>query len=273
MSKKKVIALLLSIILIVFIIRFMNKETLLVDEVMPEIEVHEVSLIDNRRVEPRIFIDDEPIISREIGSIIAFGGYDWLILDIDENRAKIISVSIIKKRAYHDTDTPTTWATSNIRRFLNNDFYNSFCEETRANIVEITLVNENNQWYGINGGESTVDKIFLLSISEAIKYFGDSNQLSNRPRNARIISDEYNDKRIAHIRLAKNTPSASHPPLSIGELLSNDKTATWWWLRSPGSFSFRAAKINYDGSLDMSSTHIHDTEGGIRPVMWIDMRK
>jgi len=254
--KAKKVALLLSIIitLIIFVIRIIGKETLLVDEVVSEIEVREVALTDTTKAVstiavPAILTNDEPIIKREIGSIIVFGEREWLILEIDENRAKIISVDIIEKRAYHDTDTPTTWATSNIRNFLNYDFYNSFNDYERASIVEISSVNENNQWHGTNGGEPTQDKIFLLSISEVIKYFGDSNQLSNRPRNARIISDKYDEKRIAHY----------------------NKTASWWWLRSPGSFGFRAARINPDGSLDMSSTHIHDAEGGIRPAIWIDI--
>ena len=238
-KSKKGIFIIISIILILFIIMFfLNKEE--------ENKISEPIILADTTVITQTPIIDDTIENYQIGSTIKFGRYNWLILDIVENRAKIISLEILEKRQYHDTDTPITWASSNIRSYLNNDFYDSFNDDEKARIIATTINNEDNLWFGINAGPPTDDNIFLLSISEVVKYLGDSEQLIERPRNARIINDQYNEKRIA----------------------SYNEAASWWWLRSPGSFGFRAARVDSDGSIDMSSNHIYDTDGGIRPAMW-----
>ena len=237
----------IATIMLVYFIKYNKKTNLVTDQNLKEVLTEVIVINTPILTETPTII--EPIVEYTTGSIIVFGGSNWLILDIIDNLAKIISVDIIEKREYHSADTPITWASSNIRRYLNNDFYSSFSDDERACIVETTLINENNHWYGTNAGVNTQDKIFLLSVSEVVRYFGDSTQLSERPRNAQIIKDEYNEKRIAEY----------------------NGVASWWWLRSPGSFSFRATRVDNNGNIDMSSNHIYDAEGGLRPAMWINL--
>jgi len=135
----------------------------------------------------------------KVGDIIQFGAYEWRILDIQGGRALVVSENILEFRLYHHEFGPITWADCSLRAYLNGEFYNSnaFSNADRTRIVQVTNVNENNQWYGTNGGANTQDRIFLLSISEVVKYFGDSGQLANRPSGAQYIDDQYNTNRIA----------------------------------------------------------------------------
>jgi hypothetical protein len=91
------------------------------------------------------------------GDIIPFGRYSWRVLDVVENRALIITEEIVEERRFDSSSN--NWAGSEIRRYLNNEFYNSFSADEKARI----------------GGAN--DKVFLLTKSEAVQYFsGDSDR-------------------------------------------------------------------------------------------------
>jgi len=114
------------------------------------------------------------------GGKIRFGAYDWFILDQQDDRALILTEKVIEKRAYHHCECEITWETCDMRQYLNGEFYHAFSASDRARIIEVINENHDNPWYGTRGGSSTSDKIFLLSIGEVIKYFGDSGQIITR---------------------------------------------------------------------------------------------
>ena len=140
-----------------------------------------------------------------------------------------------------------------MRRYLNGEFYNRFTAEERGRILETRVINSDNHWYGTTGGADTTDRVFLLSIDEVVRYFGDSGQLWNRPNDEWWIDDEYNQARVAY-RL-------------------EDNEAWWWWLRSPGSNSYSAANVLSDGWLNVSGNSVHRSYyGGVRPAMWLNLQ-
>ena len=180
------------------------------------------------------------------GAVIPFGGYDWRVLEVQDGRALILSNRVIEKRAYHGVYMSITWAQSNLRNYLNSSFYNSFSAEDRALIAETKTVNNDNSWFGTNGGSDTNDKIFLLSIEEVVKYFGDSGQLMNKnPNSENWIDDQHN-------------PSRQEVDFS-------------WWLRSPGNDSNYAAFINVSGRIIVYGNVVTDIKIGVRPALWINM--
>ena len=188
-----------------------------------------------------------------IGTIIPFGGFNWLVLDVQDNKALIITENVIFNRIYHHTLADVTWETSDIRRYLNYDFLSRFNLHDQNRIAATTVRNDDNQWLGSPGGNNTPDRIFLLSIEEVVRYFGDSGQLDNRPTNVWLISDEHDVARIAR------------------DLRGS---ASWWWLRSPGVVPSRAASVGRDGELNMQGGLViwySDIGGGIRPAMWLYM--
>ena len=185
--------------------------------------------------------DEEPeaelIIS--VGDVIRFGPYDWRVLDMQGDRKFLLSEHVLFYRPYHRTTTNISWEQSDIRSYLNTTFLNSFNSQDQARIAFTNVVNGNNPRYGTAGGNNTTDRIFLLSIEEVWRYFGDDEDLT-----------------------AKNLQgSASH-----------------WWLRSPGDLPCRAAGVLYDGRLAMSHSSVepggpfrpdpHPGHGS-RPALWI----
>jgi hypothetical protein len=134
-----------------------------------------------------------------IGSTIKFGSYNWKILDVQGDKALIISKNVthVNKR-YNKKNMDCTWETCTLRQWLNYDFFYKFNRQEQSRICLSTIINEDNQWYGTKGGRNTQDRIFLLSISEVVKYFGDSGQLKDKTLNSKhYISDEYNKERMS----------------------------------------------------------------------------
>ena len=197
----------------------------------------------------------------KIGSTVSFGDYNWLILDIQNNVALIITEYIIEQRAYHDAYKDITWADCSLRKYLNGEFYDKFTATDKSRIVSVLNKNPNNQWYGSKGGEDTHDSIFLLSIEEVVcQYFGDSSsKLYNPGKNQRYWferKDENNSKRIAR--------------------LEGKEWSTWWWLRSPGRVNVKAVYIHGNGDIGIQGNNILKGNisdgfcaGGVRPALWL----
>lgn len=203
-----------------------------------------------------------------IGSTVAFGSYQWRILDIQDKRALIITEHMIGQHPYNNFAGDVTWADCSLRKYLNGEFYNQFTEMEQSRITPVIIKNLDNQWYQSKGGEDTKDYIFLLSIEEAVcKYFGDSSKhLENRSPKQRYWfqnKDNNNEKRKARY----------------------DGFSWWWWLRSPGRDNKRAVYIHGDGNIGIqgngtfryNSKTVHpltnDNCGGVRPVLWLNIEK
>ena len=121
-----------------------------------------------------------------IGLTMPFDCYNWRIFDIKNNAALIITEEIIEQRTYHDAYKAIIWADCALREYLNGEFYDKFNATDKSRIIPVINKNPDNQWYGSKGGADTEDNIFLLSIEEVCKYFGDSlSKLQNRGKNQR----------------------------------------------------------------------------------------
>lgn len=197
----------------------------------------------------------------KIGSVLSFGDYNWRVLDIQNNTALIITEEIIDQRPYHDAYKDITWADCTLRKYLNGEFYEKFNADDKSRIITVINKNLDNQWYGTKGGEDTEDNIFLLSLEEVCKYFGDSTSKLNNPgKNQRYWfqrKDENNSNRLAK--------------------LHNKEWAWWWWLRSPGRVNVKAVYIfGTDGNIGIQGNNIlkgnisdGKCTGGVRPALWI----
>ena len=110
--------------------------------------------------------------SVEKGAKISFGGYDWIVLDVVDDKALVLSDKVIDKRNYHSSDVPIAWENSEIRRYLNGEFYeNTFSAKEKRKIIKTEIVNKDSN--------RTKDKVFLLSFEEAVRYFnGDSKRIA-----------------------------------------------------------------------------------------------
>ncbi|MFS0490920.1 DUF6273 domain-containing protein [Leadbetterella byssophila] len=98
--------------------------------------------------------------------IINFGAFKWQVLDIKNSKALIITEGITELRWYNDHFVDITWAECELRKYLNNEFYNTFNQDEKAKIAAVTNCNPDNPWFKTKGGTDTIDSIFLLSLEE-----------------------------------------------------------------------------------------------------------
>ena len=194
----------------------------------------------------------EPIIMPEIHSVMEFAGLKWRVLGTDDYYVLVISEYVLGQRWFHHTANDLSWAGSGIRAYLNGEFLENFSDAELSKIVRTEISTDPNPWFGTPGGEDTPDLVFLLSLEEVARYFGDSGQLADRAHPGNIndsIHDEYNP-----VRIAANLET---------------KYDSWWWLRSPG-LTGRVTFVGICGRMGVDGTTPTNQNGGIRPAMWIN---
>lgn len=183
-----------------------------------------------------------------IGSIVYFGSYPqssntpepirWRVLDIVDNKALMISESLLDCVKYSENLAWVTWENCTIRRWLNSVFMNmAFNADEQTKLSRVKIHNSNNLMYGTEGGGTTVDYVFCFSIEEAEKYFGG------------------NDAEVA-----KPTAFAMRNGCDDG---------TRWWLRSPGYDSKYAAVFINGNNIDDFGCRVDTGYIGVRPVILV----
>ena len=190
----------------------------------------------------------------------------WQVLDPEAGL--VLSKSIIDSQAYSNTiyvsidafGRSTSWnnasntkyandyATSSIRKWLKEDFYNTaFTSDQKQNILPTTL---DNKAYSTSHSKydsiSTTDNVFLLSYSEAQNAsYGFTNNTSS-----------------TETRKAVGTDYAK----AQGLLVYSSNNCSCWRLRSAGYDSDEACGVSHDGSVD-SSGSVYYTGLGVRPAL------
>jgi hypothetical protein len=184
---------------------------------------------------------------------ITIAGIEWRILDVQGGKPLLISEKILEKRPYNIEDKAITWENCTLRAYLNGDFLNKL-GAAKSSIAETRNSNPDNLWYGTTGGRDTVDKVFLLSLEEVDRYFGNSGDYQNKRRkdfNGYYIHNQYNSARIAHY--------------------GSESECCWWWLRSPGSYSITAANVGDGGDGAVIGSFVFYASGGVRPALWLNL--
>ena len=95
------------------------------------------------------------------GDTLYFGTYNgkpiaWKILKTEDNKMLLITKEPIAEKPFHDEIKKVTWETSYLRTWLNEEFFNSFSDAQK------------NQILATNTG-SVEDKIFLFSLDEMVE--------------------------------------------------------------------------------------------------------
>lgn len=194
--------------------------------------------------------DKEELKNANIGDTVIFGNYtykdsyhnrdrenrdmEWIVIDKKDKKLLIISKYILKKSGYFGQICDVPWKYCSIRGWLNKDFIKSaFTKEERGMIIKIKVRNKKNEKYGTGDGRATKDRVFLLSLDEADKYFS-----LNEERKANYI----------------------------------DGYCGWWWLRSRGStgLSGQNTYVDSQGSVNYEGEFVSESLG-IRPALWVDI--
>ncbi len=184
---------------------------------------------------------------RAVWDLVELGTYEgkpliWRVLQRSGNDLFLLSDQILTDREYHESDEDITWKDSSLRAWLNGDFYQkTFTGEEQAGIRSHLYENQDNPWYGTEGGEDTTDNISLLSLEDIINP-------------AYGFPTDYDCEHPARI--------AYRP---------KDDGGSCWWLRSPGDDACSAANVFGDGDVYTYGDGVSYDFIGVRPVLHFDL--
>lgn len=188
------------------------------------------------------------------GDKITFGQYpqgehgevlplEWRVLDVQGDKALLLTDKLIDYQRYHERFASVTWQTCMLRQWLNGEFINkAFSHEQQDKIALVTNQNPNNPIFGTKGGNPTQDKVFALSIDEVKKYFSSEQSMT-----------------------AYLTDFAYQKPWA-----NEDKTG-WWWLRSPGNDNYSVAIVFHSGGVGYPGMHKTMRHVAVRPALWLNL--
>ena len=97
----------------------------------------------------------------------------WEIIEKDtkNKKALLLSQYIIECATVSDADKWLDWENSNIREFLNGEFFNEIFTEDEKEAILYTNVNNDSKYGIVESFRSTEDRLFIMSRDEIEKYF------------------------------------------------------------------------------------------------------
>ena len=103
-----------------------------------------------------------------VGDVVAFGRYTWYVTDKTDGICTLLCQGAVADKAYNDNKTDITWENCSLRRWLNEDFYNSkFSDGEKALIISThNTFTDADSSYEMDCGNDTDDNVFLFSYSE-----------------------------------------------------------------------------------------------------------
>ena len=195
--------------------------------------------------------------SVNVGDVYKFGSYEqdnnksngqedieWLVLEKDGTKILVVSKYALDCKPYNTSYTDVTWETCTLRKWLNNDFLGSaFSANEKAMIPTVTVSADKNPDYNTNPGNAMQDQVFLLSITEANKYFSSDSARQCKPTDYAVANGAW----------------------------ESDSGNCWWWLRSPGNNQGIAAYVDDDGDVYEYGDFVDYGCYAVRPALWIDL--
>ena len=198
-------------------------------------------------------LDEHIFDQKELSEYLKQGNYYF------ENDAEGYAFYVIGGEDYIGTLYDTNWEISEIRSWLNEEFINQLFDSKQIARIQDTKVSNPNSkafyseyypedmnWYRDNTKlcGDTVDKLFLLSWEELIKYYGPL---------------EYGDP-------ANWGKGIYYAPSASAKNLLGDNVR--WWLRSDGTYSSLAMFIDENGSVSNGYLNVC-FDDGVRPALWV----
>jgi hypothetical protein len=178
---------------------------------------------------------------------------------------------IIVKHPYDDKFGEKRWETSSLRRYLNNVFYWKLSREVQDIVIETMIDNYGNKWYGGKDYRKTVDKVFLLSIEEAERFFGNTNDyLSINRKQPDIINGKFNG---LFFETETGSCLSNEHDVERRAKYQDKQVAKYsqWWLRTNGMSEYNVSLVSAVGNIYVAGEHCNNENCGVRPAMWISL--
>ena len=170
---------------------------------------------------------------------------EWIVLAKVNNRLLVLSKKALVGHKFNKNEN-TTWETCSLRTWLNGEFLsNAFSDVELGMIPTVTVsADKNPKQPQTPAGNSTKDKIFLLSMNEGNKYLKGKPYLKCYPTKYAVANGCNRDSKT-------------------GEC--------WWWFRTPGINRTRAVFYSVNSRKIYDRGYgVHQKGGAVRPAMWIN---
>ena len=191
----------------------------------------------------------------------------WRVLSESSGIAFIVCDGIIANHIFAKNNI-NNYAESEIRRWLNNEFYNTAFDPLQQGLIETTNVDNSfvstipdrstEKWKirkNRYACENTFDKVFLLSMQEATsaQYGFAATGVSDSAKHRQ--TSDYSRATGAWMMIINNACNGQG----------------WWWLRSPAhDLEFNVPGICYDGSA-YDRYSVRNTNFGVVPALRIKL--
>ena len=192
--------------------------------------------------------------SVKVGQTVCFGSYEqgngkepieWSVLEVKEGRALLLSRFGLDSKPFNPEYKSVSWASCSLRRWLNNTFLKlAFTESEREKIIEAMVPAEKNPTHGTSSGRATLNKVFLLSLSEASEYFATDAE-----------------------RVCEPTVYARKK----GAYVSEESVGAWWWLRTAGAGTPFATAVDNNGMTVVYGYEVERATLSVRPALWVKL--
>ena len=180
----------------------------------------------------------------------------WRVLQNDGKTLFIAADRGLDCEDFNKFSDDFIWEGCRLRNWLNGSFYTTaFSSEEQNAIVEQNIVNDDNPKYGTEGGNNTTDRVYLLSIGEAMD-------------SAYGFCEDYN------IRSASRRLQVSDYARARGSWLSTDSDYAgncWWLLRTPGSKTDNSMVVTEYGSASTGGYNKFYSEFTVAPALHINL--
>ena len=201
--------------------------------------------------------------SVRVGNHITFGSYEqdgnvsngvepieWQVLDINGDRALVVSYYGLFNAKYTEHSKGQTWDTCDLRDTLNSSFYYETFTPSERNAIYLTHVENNSAEEDPSArskrgqGADTDDYIFILSYGEIVQYLPTQND------------------RVAPICQKSRNRGLGSPEIVFGMRTCN------YWLRN-AAFNQNAGGVNWQGVI--TTAYMNFPSCMVRPCCWVSL--
>ena len=198
--------------------------------------------------EEKTSTNSNPFTNAKVGDYVNFGNYpqtaegeekpiEWQVLAKEDNKMLVLSKYGLDAKRFDDDSND--WKNSEIRQWLNSDFYNKVFTEKEKKYISPSNLSD----------VGTSDNVFLLSKEEAETYFANDDA-------RRCKASKYAVKNGAYVYDGPFGGKAGY---------------SFWWLRSPyPDNSSLVYDVHSDGCIDDYYDVDYDNFL-VRPALWINL--
>ena len=186
---------------------------------------------------------------------------EWIVIADAEDRLLLLSDKVLDQKRFNEQYGETSWETSDLRKWLNEDFYNAAFNDEEKSIIEdyVTVPGD------VSAGVTEVsDKVFLLSEAEAEAYIGaeegtPGNRLCAKVTDRSIASGVWYITEEYYSLFGFKDKGFSDEMIGCGN----------WWLRSNGKDATRIMDVGASGIIRTTGHEAASQADGVRPAIYI----